>query len=68
MTSRLVSTMAGNIGVLTGGPDQIEATWRAFSPASIDAMLAAFPPESISAAHAKIDDGGWTPLLNAKVS
>lgn len=64
----LYITMSNNVGVLTAGPEQIEATWKAFTPKVIDTMLKAFTPEQIADAQWRIEHSEWTSIFNVQVS
>ncbi|KAF2678560.1 hypothetical protein K458DRAFT_480822 [Lentithecium fluviatile CBS 122367] len=60
--------MPTNVGILTGGPDQIEATWKAFPPETLKIMLKAFTPSQIADAEWKIEHSEWTPMFNAQLA
>jgi hypothetical protein len=59
--------MPNNVGVLTAGPDQIEATWKALTPAILDAMIAQWTPQQIADAEWKVAHGEWTSIYSAQV-
>jgi len=60
--------MPNNVGILTAGPEQIEATWKAFTPAVLDAMIKTYTPQQVADAEWKVAHGEWTSIYNAQVS
>jgi hypothetical protein len=60
--------MPNNVGILTAGPEQIEATWKAFTPAVLDAMIKTYTTKQIADAEWKVAHGEWTSIYSAQVS